>query len=123
MGIGNRSKKTLAWMSAKRSLPLMGIGNWGWPGARRAPAAVSLPLMGIGNPAADAGGPGALDDLITPHGDRKLLFAAGGAAVIGPSLPLMGIGNAGAGEYGGSGGRAHYPSWGSETYTRLNPLL
>ena len=80
------------------SLPLMGIGN---PGTRRVGSRVgawnSLPLMGIGNP-----------------GTRRVGSRVGAWN----SLPLMGIGNRTSWRRRGRCGRAHYPSWGSETGRR-----
>ena len=78
------------------SLPLMGIENTvtAAPASRR--CRISLPLMGIEN---EHGQPDARRcdyDLITPHGDRK----------------LVGSGTTGART------TAHYPSWGSKTRAR-----
>ena len=58
------------------SLPLMGIGNSAFRGARSPPRYGSLPLMGIGN--LNPGiATGSASYLITPHGDWELLFLGG----------------------------------------------
>ena len=96
---------------------------------------ISLPLMGIGNKLA-AMDVGAVQPLITPHGDRKPTRAPACGVSPWSSLPLMGIGNLpsknilsgnahslplmGIGNTMRPGATStatttHYPSWGSET--------
>ena len=138
MGIGNRVASMLRTRHEPHSLPLMGIGNPhaaqrsppspaphypSWGSETCTPATISssiesgsLPLMGIGNRSCSIRSTAPSRTLITPHGDRKprfcSWFAASSNLLITPhgdrkpnaldrAVPVP--------------GRAHYPSWGSET--------
>ena len=82
----------LADLAAVVSLPLMGIGNPAAAAAGRRDSAAHYPSWGSETRyAPQIPGGGAPADLITPHGDRKLIVPP--MSTYPPSsLPLMGIG-------------------------------
>ena len=137
MGIGNTCSADSSSSLRTVSLPLMGIGNCSTSPSPRRTATAHYPSWG----SETAGGKAELPpraDLITPHGDRKLVWRrrivvvrhelslplmgignrpclADGGGQEEHSLPLMGIGNCRRAARIARSLGSHYPSWGSET--------